>query len=76
MILKELLTLLESDLIIIRIQRLFINVKIKFFRFSSFELDTLRDLWNFLGASQCKEAIETDGCRINIGDGVKQRKSG
>jgi len=48
----------------------------KFFRSSSFELDDLRDLWCSFLANECKEAIEIDGRRVLIGDGVKQGKSG
>jgi len=48
----------------------------KFFRSSSYELDTLRDLWSSFLATQCKDAIEIDGRRVLIGDGVKQGKSG
>jgi hypothetical protein len=48
----------------------------KFFRSSSYDLDTLRDLWSSFLAIQCKDAVEIDGRRVIIGDGVKQGKSG
>ena len=48
----------------------------KFFRSSSYNLDKLRELWLSFLDKQCNDAVEIDGRRIIIGDGVKQAKSG
>lgn len=48
----------------------------RFFRSSSFDLDTLREIWCSFLANDCNDAIEIDGRRVLIGDGVKQGKSG
>jgi hypothetical protein len=48
----------------------------RFFRSSSFELDSLREIWCSFLANDCNDAIEIDGRRVIIGDGVKQGKSG
>jgi len=48
----------------------------RFFRSSSFDLDTLREIWCSYLANDCDDVIEIDGRRVLIGDGVKQGKSG
>jgi hypothetical protein len=48
----------------------------RFFRSFSFELDKLREIWCSFLATDCNDAVEIDGRRVIIGDGVKQAKSG